>query len=376
MSTQNEARLIIGASEIDADLFYATGFLAPDNFIFIQTASEKYMLISDLEIDRAKSQAQVDHILSISHYIERAKKPNVESPTALDALCAFLKEHNIQTLHVPRNFPIASADYLRDKGYKITFPESVYWPEREIKTPDEIACIRETQRHTEAAMDAAINLIRRSEIQNKTLYINDKPLTSEMVKHTIVSLLLERNCSASHTIVACGDQACDPHNEGDGPLKADLPIIIDIFPKSNRTGYFADITRTVVKGTPSAELQNIYDTVLAGQTIALQSIKNGADGKAIHQSIVDLFEDRNYKTGEMDGRMQGYFHSTGHGIGLEIHEAPRISKLPQTLQTGHVVTVEPGLYYLNRGAVRIEDLVVVTDTGCENLTTYPKFLTV
>lgn len=373
MTARHEARLIIAASETNADLYYATGFLAPDTFIFLQTHSKKIMLISDLEIDRAKSQAHVDHILSLSHYLQKAKD-DTSSPTTLDALCQLLQEESITALHVPRTFPIASADDLRQKGYQLNFPESSFWPSREIKTATEIGHIKQTQTYTEEAMDAAITLIRQSKIQNQNLYLNGEPLTSEQIKHQIQTVLLERNCTASHTIVACGDQACDPHNEGSGPLRAHLPIIIDIFPKHNHTGYFADITRTVVKGQPSQEQMDLYDTVLEGQKIALQNIKDGADGKAIHQAIVDLFDRRNYKTGETNGRMQGFFHSTGHGIGLEIHEAPRISKSEQTLRTGHVVTVEPGLYYPGKGAVRLEDLVVVTEQGCENLTTYPKFL--
>lgn len=376
MSVSNKARLIIAASEIDADLYYATGFLAPDSFIFLQTLAEKILLMSDLEIDRAKSQSKADQVLSLTTYLNRAKKSGITSPTTLDALLQLLKEKNIQHLHVPRTFPIASADHLRSNGYKITFPDGAYWSEREIKTSEEIAHIRQTQHHTEAAMDAAIGLIRQSEIQNGILYHNNKPLTSEWVKHCILTILLERECSASHTIVACGDQACDPHNEGTGPLHAHAPIIIDIFPRNNHTGYFADITRTVVKGRPSTELQDIYDTVLQGQQTALDRIKEGADGEAIHKAIVNLFDSRNYKTGLFNGRMQGYFHGTGHGIGLEIHEGPRIGKTAQILKAGHVVTVEPGLYYPNRGAVRIEDLVMVTKEGCENLTTYPKFLTV
>ncbi|MBT4138061.1 MAG: aminopeptidase P family protein [Candidatus Latescibacteria bacterium] len=376
MSKPNEARLIIAASETDADLYYATNFSAPDRFIFLQTQTEKLMLLSDLEIDRAKSQSRVDQVLSYSHYLSRAKSAGIESPTQLDVLCQLLGEKNIQKLHVPRTFPVAFADSLREKGFELTFPEDVYWAEREIKTTEEIAAIRETQQHTETAMDAAIDLIRQSEIQNNALYINGHALTSEMVKHRILTILLERECSATHTIVACGDQACDPHNEGSGPLLAHQPIIIDIFPHNNHTGYFADITRTVVKGQPTQELQAIYDTVLEGQNIALKHIKEGADGKAIHQAIVDLFESRDYETGEDNGRMQGYFHGTGHGIGLEIHEAPSIGKREQILRRGHVVTVEPGLYYPNRGAVRIEDLVVVTEQGCENLTTYPKSLQV
>jgi Xaa-Pro aminopeptidase len=374
MSTSHGARLIIAASETDADLYYATGLSAPDSFMFLQTPSEKLLLMSDLEIDRAKSQSRVDHVYSLSNYLERAKGAGTESPTALDALCLLLTEKNIRKLHVPRSFPIASADTLRAAGYEITYPKGPYWSGREIKTSEEIAPIRETQHHTEAAMDAAIDLIRQSEIQNNTLCLDGETLSSEKVKLRIQTVLLERECSATHTIVACGDQACDPHNEGSGPLLAHHPIIIDIFPRSNRTGYFADITRTVVKGQPTTELQHMYDTVQQGQELALKSIKAGADGKTIHKSIVDLFESHTYKTGEIDGRMQGYFHGTGHGIGLEIHEAPRIGNATQTLRAGQVVTVEPGLYYPKRGAVRIEDLVVVTEEGCENLTTYPKFL--
>ncbi|MDA0711145.1 MAG: Xaa-Pro peptidase family protein [bacterium] len=374
MHVPREARLVIGASESDADLFYATGFLAPDSFIFLQTQAEKLLLMSDLEVGRARLQARTDRVLSLSHYLDRAKREGIESPTSLDALCQLLVEKSIGALHVPRSFPIAFADPLRERGYTITFPRGPYWPEREIKTPEEIKHIRLTQKHTETAMDAAIGLIDQSQIQDGGLYVDGKPLTSEGVKYRILTLLMESGFSASHTIVACGDQACDPHHEGSGHLMADQPIIIDIFPKSNRSGYFADITRTVVKGQPSKALREIFDTVLEGQRAALAGIKAGADGKTIHQAVVDLFEGRDYKTGEVDGSVQGYFHSTGHGVGLEIHEAPRISKASQSLRAGHVVTVEPGLYYPGRGAVRLEDLVVVTESGCENLTRYPKFL--
>ncbi|MCY3868285.1 MAG: Xaa-Pro peptidase family protein [Gemmatimonadetes bacterium] len=373
MST-SEARLMIAASETDADMYYATHFLAPDPFIFFQIGAEKHLLMSDLERDRARAQAQVDHVLSLSEYQEKAKKKN-EEPSQIDALHEVLQEKNITHLNVPRAFAIATADDLRERGYEVAFPEGAYWPDREIKTPEEIEYIREAQQHTEAAMDAAITLIRNSEIRGDTLCHNGEPLTSEAVKREIKFLLLERDYTAGHTIVAGGDQACDPHNEGSGPLPAHQAIIIDIFPRSNTTGYFADLTRTVVKGEPSADLQNIYDAVLAGQNLVLASVRADADGQAIHRALTELFENRNFETGNIDGRMQGFFHGTGHGLGLEIHEPPRIGKTPETLCAGHIVTIEPGLYYPGRGAVRIEDLAVVTEDGLENLTTYPKFLT-
>ena len=373
----SEARLMIAASETDADMYYATRFLAPDPFIFLQIGDEKHLLMSDLERDRARAQAQVNHVLSLSEYQEKAKKNDTdeEEPSQIDALHELLQEKNITSLNVPRAFAIATADDLRERGYEVAFPEGAYWPDREIKTPAEIAHIREVQQHTEAAMDAAITLIRNADIRGDALYHNGEPLTSETVKREIKFLLLERDCTAGHTIVAGGDQACDPHNEGSGPLHAHQSIIIDIFPRSNITGYFADLTRTVVKGDPSADLQNIYDAVLAAQNLAFDSIRADADSQAIHRALQELFENRNFETGNTDGRMQGFFHGTGHGLGLEIHEPPRIGKTPGTLCAGHIVTVEPGLYYPGRGAVRIEDLAVVTQDGCDNLTTYPKFLT-
>ena len=367
---------MIAASETDADMYYATRFLAPDPFIFLQIGAEKYLIMSDLERDRARSQSRVDHVLALSGYEEKAKERDIETPSPIDILHEFLIEKNIEHLNVPRAFSVAIADDLRDRGYRVTFPKGAFWPERAIKTEAEIAHIRAVQQHAETAMDVAISLIRNADIRGNTLYHDSEPLTSELVKRHIQLTLMERNCTTNHIIVACGDQACDPHDEGSGPLRAHRAIIIDIFPRSNRTGYFADITRTVVKGEPSAELQNIYNTVLEGQNLVLESIRADADGQAIHQSLTELFDSRNYETGTEDGHMQGFFHGTGHGLGLEIHEPPRIGKVSETLCAGHVVTVEPGLYYPGRGATRIEDLVVVTQNGYENLTTYPKFLEV
>jgi Xaa-Pro aminopeptidase len=119
-------------------------------------------------------------------------------------------------------------------------------------------------------------------------------------------------------------------------------------------------------------LKRLYQTVLDAQEEAIGRIRDGADGVKIHQGICDRFDAAGFKTGVVNGRMQGYFHGTGHGVGLDIHEAPRISRTGSLLQEGHIVTVEPGLYYPGLGAARIEDMVLVTRDGCRNLTNYPK----
>ena len=155
---------------------------------------------------------------------------------------------------------------------------------------------------------------------------------------------------------------------------AHQPIVIDIFPRSGRTRYFADITRTVVKGQASLRVRQMHEAVLQAQARAVALIRGGADGAAIHQEVTAVFEHLGFPTGETNGRMHGFFHGTGHGLGLEIHEPPRIGKRGALLERGNVVTVEPGLYYPGEGGVRIEDVVVVTDTGCRNLTRYQKLL--
>jgi Xaa-Pro aminopeptidase len=183
---------------------------------------------------------------------------------------------------------------------------------------------------------------------------------------------MEHDCIAQHTIIACGEQGVDPHNEGSGPIRAHQGIIFDIFPRSSRSRYFADMTRTVVKGKASDELRRLYEVVLAAQLRGTELVRDGASGAAVHAEVARAMEARGYPTGVVDGRHQGFFHGTGHGVGLDIHELPRIGRVDHQLRAGNVVTVEPGLYYAGRGAVRIEDMVVVEADGCRNLTCFPK----
>lgn len=370
----HDALLMIAASDNDPDLFYASGFLAPDDFVYFETRDQKALLLSDLEIDRARAESRVDLILSLSKYEEDAQKAGNIEPTALDALELALRDRGIRSLLVPRTFPIQAADFLRGKGFRLDFRKGSILPERETKSDTEVEKIRGVQEHTEAAMERAIEAIRESEVEGDTLYREGQPLTAEGLKRIVAFALLERDCIGKDTIVACGDQGCDPHNKGAGPLKANRTIIIDIFPRSSDSGFYGDLTRTVVKGQASSSVRKIYETVAEGQEIVFDRLKAGADGTEIHHAVTAHFEQQGFKSGQADGRMQGFFHGTGHGVGLDIHEPPRISKRGDVLRTGHVVTVEPGLYYPGVGAVRIEDLVVVTEGGYRNLTTCPKVL--
>ena len=370
-------RLIIAASEADANLYYATRFLAPDSFVFVSTAAgEKVLLMSDLELDRAKAQAAVDSVLPIREYEERAKAAGVERPRLLDSVHAFLAERRIGSVLVPGSFPIEYGDGLRERGVTVHVKPDPFFEQRLVKTSEEVEAISRALQRTEAALGKAVQAIREADADGGVLRWRGATLTAERVRHLISAALLEDGLLAQHTIVACGEAACDPHNVGSGPLRAGEAIIIDVFPRDEGSRYFADITRTVVKGRAPEALHRMYGAVAAGQARAFELIRDGAEGETIHREVQATLERHGFQSGEQNGRMQGFFHGTGHGLGLEIHELPRISKFPATLRSGNVVTVEPGLYYPGLGGVRLEDVVVVRENGHTNLTNYPKVLEV
>ena len=371
-SQSQRATVFIAASETDSNLYYATKFIAPDPFIYLEIKGERILVMSDLEMDRAKSQASVDRVLSYSEIERKTKGKGGTGNGSVDIVHAVLREAGITKVLVPGNFPFTHASRLQELGYQLQAKKDPFYEQRVMKSAEEVRHIEAAQRATEQAVATAHAVLRRATVQKDQLWLDNEPLTSERVKKMINVALMECDCVAQHTIVAGGEQACDPHNEGNGPLPAHRSIIFDVFPRSATTRYFADMSRTVVRGTPSPELKRLYQAVKDAQEEAIAKVKDGADGQKIHEGICERFEKAGYRTGLVNGRMQGYFHGTGHGVGLDIHEAPRISRTGSLLQEGHVVTVEPGLYYPGLGAVRIEDMVLITRDGCRNLTNFPK----
>ena len=369
-----DALLIVGASEHLADLYYATRFRAPDTFVFVWTRREKVIMVSSLEIDRARQQAGVDRVLPYATYEAKARESGCDKPSATDVLKTLLENLDLQRLLVPSDFSLGTADALRAAGFHLEVAPNPLFPQRQIKSDWEVEAIRTAQQGAEAGMAAAVDMLRAAQIKDGALVHKDQPVTSERLRRAIHSALIERDCTGQHTIVAGGEQGCDPHQEGHGPLRAGEPIIVDIFPKNDRSGYFGDITRTLVKGPVPERVRELYKIVLKAHENALGQVRAGAEGRTIHEGVQAFFAAQGYETGEKDGYMQGYFHGTGHGLGLEIHEAPSLGQRGGKLQAGQVVTVEPGLYYRGLGGVRIEDTVVVHDEGVENLTTFPKDL--
>jgi Xaa-Pro aminopeptidase len=365
--------LIIDSSENNADLYYRTGFFVPDPVIFIEREGKRMLVLSDLELDRGKKEATVDTVLSLSGYRKRLPPKKQRKAGLIYIVDLIFKEHRIKSAVVPGGFPIKFADELRKLGYKVSCKkEEPFFEERLKKTPQEIKYISDSLRKTERAMGLAIKMIASSKVRGNRLLFKGHALTSEMIKSEINAELSRLGCAASHTIVASGLHSSMPHHTGEGPLLPSQPVVIDIFPRSQESGYFGDMTRTVVRGEPSKELERMYQTVLTGQRLGISLIKHGVKVKEIHGAIVDFFRKSGFETGTIDGKQQGFIHTTGHGLGLEIHEPPRVGPAEGALEEGNVITVEPGLYYERLGGVRIEDVVVVKKGGCLNLSRYPK----
>lgn len=366
--------LLYCASETDADILYPTGFFAPDPFLFVQKGRTRILVMSDLERDRAKKQARVKRVLSWTAFAKRLEADGRRA-TAAAVIARVLGDLELRRVEVPRRFPLGLAMELDALGVRLDLVDDPFWPEREVKRPDEIRAITAALRAAEAGLEAGLQALRACRVgRDGYLRRDGRRFTAEDLRGAVNTRIMAEGCVPSHTICAPGDQAVDPHEEGHGPIRAHTPIVMDIFPRSEKTGYFGDLTRTVVRGRASERLKEVYALVHEGTRLGHRRIRDGVDGRAIHGEIQALFTARGYPTGVRNGRMQGFFHGTGHGLGLEIHEAPSISVRPSVLRAGHVVTVEPGLYYLGIGGVRIEDVALVTARGSRNLTRVPKFL--
>lgn len=369
-----ETLLLHSDSQTGADLRYATGFVVPDPVIWFRKGGRSHLVVNPLELGRARATARVDVVIDQAAERARLAKRIGRTPRPLEVVVAILRRHRVASVTVPETFPVGTADFLRRAGIRVTVREGLFFPERAVKRPDEVAAIRRAQAATEAGVAKAIAALRETRVRGGVLRHGGEAVTSEYLKWIVEAEMLRHGALGQHTIVASGDQCVDPHDTGSGPVRPNTTIIFDVFPRDMASGYFADMSRTVVRGKASKQVRAMYDAVLAGQQYAFDRVRPGAAGREIHEGIQRLFESLGFRTGPRDGKMEGFFHGTGHSLGLDIHEAPGIGARDETLPEGAVVTVEPGLYYPGVGGVRLEDMVLVTKDGCENLTGFEKVL--
>lgn len=366
-------RLLFGDSDHCPDILYATGHHIPDPFLWFEIDGQASLILSPLEVARARAAlAGRARVLSFAD----AKEQFGAGRSTYSQIFALSCHFGIRSWQVQEAFPLPLARRLQQHGISTWCAQGAFFPERATKTEAEIEHLREGVQLAQTGMYTAFEVLREAKIAGDAVMWRGQPLTADILRGEINASIARQGGLANHTIVAPGRYGADPHSEGAGPILPHQPIVIDIFPRVVRTGYFGDLTRTVVKGQPAEIVARAFAAVQAARDWAIGQIQHGIVASDVHNGVSASLEKAGFPTDTEAAVPSGFFHGTGHGLGLEIHEAPRLSRATNVLETGNVVTVEPGLYYPAWGGVRLEDVVVVEPQGCTNLTSIPTFLTI
>jgi len=367
---------LIDADGSDPAQRYLSGFDAPDPYLTLYTPEELVLLVSPLEAGRARRMSAATTVVVTTALGADDLRERYGNETAAEvikgALCA---RHGVDEVAVPPNTSVQTVQQLRNRGVRVTVADEDPLAElRTAKGPAELAAIRRVQGATEDAFIAAIELLRACDIDaNGHLSHSGETLTSERLREAIAVSLYRADCRPGPIICAGGVAAADPHDRGEGALPAEAPIIIDIFPAAADSGYHADMTRTVSVGDPGSRCREWYADVAAAKAAGIDTITAGATGASVHEAVSEELADAGHPTLSSDpATTTGFIHSTGHGVGLAVHERPRLAPGGGALPAGAVVTVEPGLYDPVIGGIRLEDLVLVTEGGAEVLTDAPE----
>jgi len=349
----------------------------PDPFLYVETDGVRHIAIGAMEIPRLRElglfelhpneEYGLDDLIAegLSYDVVRREIP----VRAVEAL-------GITSAVVPENFPLWLADRLRENGVELTPNGEFFGDRRRVKTESQLAGIRRAQRAAEAGMDAARDLLRRAGQNGDALELDGETLTVERIKAAMGEAFVRHGTATDDFIVAPGAQGAVGHDMGSGPVRAGVPIVIDVWPRDNESFCYSDMTRTYVVGEIPDDIREWHRLCKQALDRAISEIKDGAEGRAIFDGSCEIFEaagERTQRTKEPGTPLdEGFFHGLGHGVGLEVHEPPGMGRASEKeLRAGDVVTVEPGCYRQGYGGVRLEDLVLVTADGAENLTQYP-----
>ena len=368
------------------DVYHVTRFLAPDPIIALEQGGEVFIVASPLEEGRARKESRASQVFSIDEFGAKDLAGKGITREELDAEVTkrFLDSRSLRRVAVSPYFPLGMAERLRGMGVQLVVDRGLS-ERRRAKRPDEIAALETTQRATEDAWTRGVDALRRANVRKDgTLELDGEQFTAERLRAIIESRLLELGCVSEGAIIAPGKQAADPHMIGSGPLRAGEAIVMDIFPQHKATRYYADMTRTVSKGEPSAEITKLYEITKRAQDAGIKALRPGVTGREVHEMVEDIIFGAGYDTlrpgqqrSKDGGPPSGFIHGLGHGVGLEIHELPTVGRSgTNPLAPGDVVTVEPGIYLPELGGVRLEDMLVITETGSRNLTRAPRQLVV
>jgi Xaa-Pro aminopeptidase len=350
----------------------------PDPFLYAELDGVKHIAIGAMEIPRLAELGLFELHPSEEYGADELRRGGALSYSEIrrEVTVRAVKALGITSAVVPESFPLWLADRVRADGVELTVDSTFFDDRRRVKTDAELAGIRRAQRAAEAGMDAARDLLRRATPNGNGLVVDGEPLTVERVKSAMSQVFAAHGATADDFIVAPGPQGAVGHDMGSGPIVSGVPIVIDIWPRDNESFMFCDMTRTFVVGDVPKDVEQWHALAKQALDRAISEMKDGADGRSIFDGTCEIFEaagEPTQRTKE-DGKplANGFFHGLGHGVGLEVHEEPGMGfSAADLLKAGDVVTVEPGCYRQGYGGVRLEDLVLVTRDGAENLTRYP-----
>lgn len=369
--------LIVGDTERMMELRHEVPVQITDSFFYAEVGGERLIAISNFEIDRIRAAGVEADFRELERYKpEELARQGLDTYAFADELAVrVVRDFGLAQAVVPRRFPVGIADRLRAEGLELTVDQRLFDDRRRVKNAQELAGVRRAQRAAEAGMAVARELLAGSERVNGGLSVDGEPLTCELLKEHVERAFSRNGCTSDDFIVSHGPQTAVGHDMGSGAIAPDDVVMLDLFPRDRATGCFADMTRTFVVGHPPEEIPRFHVDCEEALDRAVQAIRPGVDGKDVHRLVCDFFASRGYPTNltKADGEVirDGFYHSTGHGVGLAVHEQPSIGRIGTPFVAGDVLAIEPGLYRYGVGGVRLEDLVLVTEDGCEVLTDFP-----
>jgi len=367
--------LLIDDALRSAELRHEIGEAVMDPIIFMEHEGKRIVVGSVLEADIFSSREDVVDEFWNLHSLGGEELWKDRSFPAEDVMPEIavraLKRAGVTTVIVPPTFRVLEADYLRSKGISLEVDEDAWAERRRRKAPWELEGIERAQRAVETAMLTAARMLREAEPTAKGLLrFEGEILTAEWIRTAMSAELLTQGTESEDIIVHSGDACLRGHDIGRGPILPDRSCIIDCFPRERKTGVYTDMTRTFVPGTPSAELEKLHKHCRTALDIAFEELRPGRS--SAHAKVVEYFESEGFPTYDShqgDGPLrEGFFHSIGHGVGIEVHERPYMGVRAEPIVEGDVLAIEPGLYFPGVGGVRLEDTVLVTSSGVEHFT--------
>ncbi|HET6866772.1 MAG TPA: Xaa-Pro peptidase family protein [Solirubrobacteraceae bacterium] len=370
--------LICGDTIRSAELRHEIPLDVPDPFLYAEASGARHVVVASLECARIAALGcglnvhpweEYGHDELITGGADRAQ-------AALEVMSRACRSLGLGHAAVPAEFPLELADRLRSDGVELSVDRKLFESRRRVKSPAELAGVRRAQLAAEAGMRAAAELLRQAEANGDGLLAGGEPLTCERLRAVIREAVDHAGASPGETlIVSHGAQTAIGHELGSGPIRPGEPVVIDLWPRDPESACFADMTRTFVVGEAPAELRRYHELTRESLSRALAAVRAGVSGRELHRLSCEPYQQAGLPTqlSKTPGQVleEGFYHSLGHGVGLEVHEAPSLGRAGDELVAGDVVTLEPGCYRPGFGGCRLEDLVVVTEDGAEVLTDFP-----